>query len=409
MAEAQAQKLDVLRIDRAARPRRKLPRRWPLWVGLLLILALAVTLLGTNRVPSVQVAEVREARPGEQQTELTATGYVSSRRRSVIAPQIPGRLVSVEVDEGDAVKQGQVLARLDERDARVIEARAQADLQAATQRLVSTRATAARAKQDLARAEQLAKAQVITPASLQAAQAAARAMSAEVRLAVAQRVAAERAAEAARLQLTHTVVRAPFQGTVVRKLADEGAVLAPAAIEQQNVGGIVELVDLSALEVEAEVSEEQLPRIQKDQPALVFLDAYPDQTFRAQVRSVRPTIDRAKATATVNVQFESIPPGVLPDMGARVAFLKEELPPDALEREDATLRVLSSSVVKDGGQSLVWVVRDGRLVRQPVRVTQKVGDEVVLAEGPPPGTQVVVSPEAKLRAGRKVKVQTEGG
>jgi RND family efflux transporter MFP subunit len=378
-------------------------------VALAVVLALIIGALVVGRTPSVRVAEVREARPGEQQTELTAAGYVSSRRRSVIAPQVAGRLVEVAVDEGDAVKEGQVLARLDDRDARVASARAQAELQTANQRLIAAQASATRARGDLGRAERLAKAEVIARANLEEAQATARASSAEEQAVRAQLTVARRAAEAAQLQLSHSVVRAPFAGTVVRKLADEGAVLAPAALEQENVGGIVELVDLSALEVEAEVSEEQLPRIKVGQPALVFLDAYPDQAFPAKVRSIRPTIDRSKATAVVNVRFDEIPPGVLPDMGSRVAFLKEEVPPEALAKKDAALRVPASAVVGSGGQAMVWVVRDGRLKRQPVQVAQKVGDEVALAQGPAPGTQVVVAPEGNLRPGRKVKVKAEGG
>ncbi|MCY1082332.1 efflux RND transporter periplasmic adaptor subunit [Archangium lansingense] len=409
MAEAQASRLASLKIDRTARPRRKLLRRWPLWVGLAVVLALVVGAAVVGRAPSVRVAEVREARPGEQQTELSAAGYVSSRRRSIIAPQVAGRLVEVAVEEGDAVKKGQVLARLDDRDARVGAARIRAELQAASQRLVAAQATATRARSDLARAERLARAQVITRASLEEAQALARASSAEEHAASAQLAAAREAAQAAELQLSHTVVRAPFAGTVVRKLADEGAVLAPAALEQENIGGIVELVDLGALEVEAEVSEEQLPRIELGQPALVFLDAYPDQAFAAKVRSVRPAIDRSKATADVNVEFEEIPPGVLPDMGARVAFLKEALPPEALVEKDAALRVPASAVVQNGGESVVWVVQDGKVKREPVQVAEKVGDEMALAQGPEPGTQVVVSPNGTLRPGRKVKVRTEGG
>ena len=409
MAEAQAQRLNALRINRSAHPRRAHWRRWLLPGAIILVLALLVTAMAVNRAPTVRVAEVREARPGEAQTELSAAGYVSSRRRSVIAPQVPGRLVEVAVEEGDAVEKGQVLARLDDRDARVTAARARAELQAAQQRLLAARATATRARSDLARAERLAQAQVITPASLEESRALAQASSAEELAASAQLTAARRAAEAAELQLSHTVVRAPFQGTVVRKLADEGAVLAPAALEQENVGGIVELVDLGALEVEAEVSEEQLPRIEVGQPALIFLDAYPEQAFPGKVRSVRPAIDRSKATADVNVAFDEIPPGALPDMGSRVAFLKEELSPEALTKKDGALRVPASAVVPSEGQSVVWVVQDGRLKRQPVQVVEKVGNEVALARGPKPGTQVVVSPDERLRTGRKVKVLTEGG
>lgn len=410
MGDAAPRGLDALRIDRTAAPRRSCLRRW-LWVaGVGAVLVLALLALKLGGTPQVHVAEIRQARPGEQQTELIAAGYVTSRRRSVIAPQIAGRLVEVLVDEGDAVKEGQVLARLDDRDARVAATRAEAELGAARQRYAAARATAARARNDRLRAERLGQEEVITRADLDAARATAHASAAEAWAAQSQLTSAQRALEAARLQWAHTVVRAPFAGTVVRKLADAGAVLAPAALEQQNIGGIVELVDLEALEVQAEVSEEQLPRIQRGQPALVFLDAYPDQAWRAEVRSVRPTIDRSKATASVNVRFEKIPPGVLPDMGARVAFLKEALAPEELAHDTAALRAPASSVVQGpNGQPVVWAVKDGRLEPQPVHVDHPVGNEVALDKGPPPGTQVVVVPRGKLRAGRRVKVQLGGG
>ena len=115
--------------------------------------------------------------------------------------------------------------------------------------------------------------------------------------------AAEAAAKAAALRLEETVIRAPFTGTVVKKLADEGAVLAPAAVSEINVGGIIQLVDLSDLDVEAEVSEDRLETIHEGQPTLIFLDAYRDKVFRGEAGTLRPSIDRAKATAIVKVKF----------------------------------------------------------------------------------------------------------
>jgi RND family efflux transporter MFP subunit len=365
--------------------------------------------VGLSRPPEVAVTEVRQAQPGEQRTELSAAGYVASQRRSVVAPQVAGRLVALEVNEGDAVEQGQVLARLDDRDARVALARARAELQAARQRLEAARASSINARRERRRAEQLAGQQVITRADLDRARTEARSARAAARAAAAQLAAARRAVEAAELQLAHTVVRAPFAGTVVSKLADEGAVLAPAALTQENVGGIVELVDLAALEVEAEVSEEQLSRVRPGQPALIFLDAFPEQVFTGAVRTVSPTIDRSKATAEVKVRFAQVPEGALPNMGARVALLSGPLPPEELAREAAALRVPYSSVVEREGQVVVWVVEDGRLRPEPVEVLERVGDEVVLEQGPAPGTQVVTAPDTRLRPGRRVRVQREAG
>ncbi len=411
MAEAQAARnpLEALRIDRSAHPRRRRLRRWIIPLVLLLGVLIVIMVGLARRAPAVDVVEVREARPGEQQTELTAAGYVASKRRSIIAPLIPGRLVEVAVEEGEAVQKGQVLARLDDRDARVALQRAEAEVRAAQARLATTQAQERNARRTEARTLRLAREGVIPRAQLQDVQTAARAARAERRAAAAQLAAVRRALEAARLQLSHTVVRAPFAGTVARKLADEGAVLAPAALEQTNLGGIVELVDLSALEVQAEVSEEQLSRIEAGQPALIFLDAFPERVFRARTGTVRPAIDRSKATAQVKVEFLSSPEGALPDMGAKVSFLSEELPPEDFDAEEADLRVPASAVVGGEGAATVWVVKEGRLHLEPVRVGERLGEEVMLEEGPAPGTQVVLGPDPRLREGRRVKVRTEGG
>ncbi|WP_241758974.1 efflux RND transporter periplasmic adaptor subunit [Pyxidicoccus parkwayensis] len=385
-------------------------RRWLIPVVLLLAVLVLAGVSVTRRAPTVRVAEVREPLPGEQQTELSAAGYVDSRRRSVIAPQIPGRLMDVTVEEGEPVKEGQVIARLDDQDARNVLSRAEAEVRAAQARLAAARAQAENAQRTTERTENLAKQGVIPHSELLDVETAGSAAREELNAAHAELGVAIRAREGARLQLAHTVVRAPFDGTVARKLADEGAVLAPAALAGTNLGGIVELVDLDALDVEAEVSEQQLSHIQEGQPALIFLDAFPDRAFLASVTTVRPAIDRSKATATVMVRFQSVPKGALPDMGAKVAFLREPLPPDALDPKSRAPRVPSSAVVQDDGHSAVWVVRDGRLVKQPVRLGQRVGEEVALVEGPPAGTQVVVAPDAKrLREGRRVKVEAGSG
>ncbi|MCP3139724.1 efflux RND transporter periplasmic adaptor subunit [Pyxidicoccus xibeiensis] len=412
MAEAPPHNpLSALRIDRSAAPLKRRRRlRWLIPAALLLAVLVLLGVSFSRRAPTVRVVEVREPLPGEQQTELSAAGYVDSRRRSVIAPQVAGRLVDVAVEEGEPVKEGQVIARLDDRDARVALARAEAEVRAAEARLAAARAQAANARRTTERTRNLAKQGVIPRAELLDVETAGSATSEELNAASAQLGVARRAREAARLMLSHTVVRAPFTGTVARKLADEGAVLAPAALEGTNLGGIIELVDLDALEVEAEVSEEQLSRIRAGQPALIFLDAFADQAFPARVGTVRPAIDRSKATATVMVRFQEVPKGALPDMGAKVSFLRSELPPDALDPKATPPRVPATAVVDGEGGPAVWVVKDGKLERQPVRVGPRVGEEVALEQGPPAGTQVVAAPDARrLREGRRVKVEAGSG
>jgi RND family efflux transporter MFP subunit len=407
--------LDAIHIDRTARggARRSRKRR------LVLLLAIAVAAIVTGvaialtRPPAVAVAEVREARPGEAATELSAAGYVVSRRRSIVAPQVPGRLVEVLVNEGEEVRAGQVLARLDDQDARAALEEARARAASTRARLEAARATTIKAERDLRRAEQLEAVGAIAAVELSDARTTQLAAEAETRAAGAELAAAGAAIAVAELQIEHAEIRAPFDGTVVRKIADEGAVLAPAAISEIDVGGVVEMVDLDALEVEAEVGEEELARIRDGQPALIFLDAYPDAVHRGEVVAVRPSIDRAKATAVIKVRFSDRPNRrtagaatvrVLPNMGARVSFLSQPLDPQALAHEPR-LRVPASAVVERNGAHVVFVIEGGRARSAPVEVAGRAGGEVLLRAGPPPGAKVVAAPRARLREGSRVRVR----
>lgn len=397
-------RLEDLQIDRRTRTRRPHKRRLLLLALALVALVIAAAVF-LSRPPSVSVAQVREVRPGEQQTAFTASGFVTSRRQSILAPKIPGRLVEVTVNEGDRVKEGDVVARLEDSDAKVALERSRAELSAAVATLKERQAAEANAKLMYDRNVKLAESGAITPAALDDSRTALNTTSALRGAASARVNAARRATDAAELGLRDTVVRAPFDGTVVRKIADEGAVLAPATVTGVDVGGIIELVDLDALEVDAEVSEDQLRRVKPDEPTLIFLDAYPDNTWRGRAATVRPSVDKSRATATVKVRFEDPTGGVLPGMGARVAFLSQALTPEQLEA-GAQLRIPAAAVVQHNAGATVFVVEKDQLKEVPVELGEKVGDEYVLRKGPAAGQQIVLSPQRRMRAGTKVKVAT---
>lgn len=397
--------LGKLRIDRSAERKRSVLRRRVLPILALLAVIGAVLAYVLTRPTKVSVAEVRAARPGERVTELTASGYVASRRRSIVAPKIPGRLVEVLVEEGEQVKEGQELARLDDEEERVALVRAKAAADTARARLGRARVMVIQTRRELERTQRLAESGALSPAALDEAETASDASLAEREAATADLATARAAIEAAQLRLDQTVVRAPFAGTVVRKLADEGAVLAPAAISELEVGGIVELVDLDALEVEAEVSEDRLAEIEEGQPALVFLDAYPDDVFPAVTGTVRPAVDRSKATAVVKVVFDEIPEGALPDMGAKVAFLTRPIP-EAELADEPRLRVPAAALAQRDGRTVIFTVEDGRARPAPVEVADRVGPDAVLETGPPPGTKVAITTDTELRAGQRVRVET---
>jgi multidrug efflux pump subunit AcrA (membrane-fusion protein) len=165
-------------------------------------------------------------------------------------------------------------------------------------------------------------------------------------------------------------------------------------------------VDLDALEVEAEVSEDQLRRIEEGQPALVFLDAYADEVFRGVAGTVRPAVDRAKATAVVKVRFEEAPLGALPDMSAKIAFLEEEVPSQELEGAPR-LRVPAEAVMERDGAALLVTIEDGRAKLVPVAIVERAGDDVVLDAGPPAGTKVAVGFPEGVRDGQRLRIETE--
>jgi RND family efflux transporter MFP subunit len=395
------EQLEVLKVDRRLKSRRR-RGRW--WIAGAVALAVAVAaILIARRPPTVAVGQVRALRPGEEQSQLTAAGFVVSRRQSILAPKIAGRVEEVLVDEGSRVKAGDVIGRLDPSEAQVAVQRAEAERQSAAAEVASAAASARQARRTYQRTSRLAEVGAATVEARDDARTAMESAEASVRAARARVRAAERALAAARLQLESTVVRAPFDGTVVRKIASEGAVLAPATVAQVDVGGLVELVDLDALEVEAEVSEEQLTRLRPGQPALVFLDAFPDRVWRAEASSLRPAVDRSKATATVKVRFVDPVKGALPGMGARVSFLSRPLEPREL-RGEAGRRVPASAVLVRDGVPAVLVVEEERVREVPVKLGERVGDEYVLREGPAAGQRVVLAPGRRLREGRRVKV-----
>lgn len=398
-------RLRELHIDRAPRVRRRTLRR-ALALAVLAVVALVALALILRRPPTVQVVEIREARAGEQQTELSASGYVESRRRSIIAPKIAGRLERVLVNEGDRIREGGVIAYLDDADARVALDRAEAEVLAARAQLANAAVSVELANTQLERTRRLLRAGAATREALDQAQSAWDSARAEHRAAEARLAQATEEVAAARLTLNDTVVRAPFDGTVVRKIAAEGAVLAPATFTQADLGGIIELVDLQALEVEAEVSEDQLRRIRLGMPALVFLDAFPDRVWRGEATSIRPAVDRSKAAATIKVSFLDPADSVLPGMGAKVSFLSERVPERAL-RSGPQRRVPAEAVVRRDGRNLVVAVEQDRVREVPVTLGQRIGDEFVLRRGPPAGTKVVAEPGNRLRAGRRVRVSAE--
>jgi RND family efflux transporter MFP subunit len=395
--------LSALRIDDRAR---RDPGRRGRYV---LIAALAVLLLGAaglffglrERRVEVEVATVR-ADKGGRPALLNASGYVTPRRRATIAAKITARVNEMLVEEGMQVEPGQVLARLDDADARARLAAARAERDATAATLADLRVNLANAERDLVRQEELFKRGLIAEQARDLIRTTVESLKARLMLAREQVDAAEARVKVAQQDVENCTVRAPFAGIVVSKDAQRGEMVSPiSAGGGFTRTGIATIVDMQSLEIEVDVNESYIARVRSGQPVTAVLDAYPDWQIPAKVRTVIPTADRQKATVKVRVAFDQLDPRILPDMGVKVTFLGDEPSPSAVA---GRVLVPRTALKEEGGAAAVFVYRDGRLERRAVRLGQARGSEHEVTAGLADGEQIVVTGVTELRDGQRARV-----
>jgi RND family efflux transporter MFP subunit len=368
--------------------------------------AVLLALIGSGywlygRTPIVEVAAVRII-PAGRPAVLNASGYVTPRRRATIAAKITGRVNEIFAEEGIRVQVGQVLATLDDTDARARLLSARADRDATAAALADLRVNLANAERDHRRWEQLWKERAVSEQSVDQARTAVDSLRARIALAEEQVRAAEARVRVAEQDLENTVIRAPFAGLVVSKDAQRGEMVSPiSAGGGFTRTGIATVVDMTSLEIEVDVNESSLAKVSPGQPVRAVLDAYPDWKIPGRVRTVIPTADRQKATVKVRVAFDHLDPRILPDMGVKVTFLGPE--PPAAQAGVPGAVVPRAAIREEGGKQVVYVLRDERVERRPVRLGEAHGDEQDLLDGVAEGEQVVVKGLDGLQDGQRVR------
>ncbi len=411
--------LSKLRIDRdPPRAVRRAFGRTLVFVGVAAALVAGAVVFARSR--SVATVETVVATPvasggsggaGAATTSVTANGYIVARTHAAVSAKIPGRIATLTVDGGTNVRRGEVIAQLENADyaAAVAEARANvASARAQLTEAATDRDQSAREAGRVARIHgehpELLSAQDSESAVSRAEQAAARASSAEARV-----QAAEASLQFAQATLENTYIRAPFTGTVLRKEAEVGEVVAPSVGGGLTRGAVVTMADLASLEVEVDVNEAYIARVRHGQPARITLDAYQDTSFRGEVRQVVPTADRQRATVQVKVTIVDRDPRILPEMGARVDFLE----PDSARTPGASgapssagsarFRLPAAAVRESGGRSVVWLVRDGRLQAREVEAGPVSGGFREIGRGLSGGERVVTGGVEEPKEGMRVK------
>lgn len=392
--------------NEAERPRRRLIIAGA--IGLLIVLAAAAALALRPGAVEVRTATAVIRGGGGSGGGLTANGYVVARTKASVSSKVPGRLASLEYQEGDFVPEGAIIARLEAAEYVAAERLASAELLAVQASHHEAEAARAQALRDVERARSLAGASLIAPNELEDAETAARVAEIRVQAAEARLNAAAQSVAIARANLENTLVRAPFGGTVLRKDAEVGEVVAPSVGGGLTRGAVVTMADLSTLEVEVDVNEAYIGTIRQGQASEVVLDAYPAERFPAHVRQVLPTADRQKATVLVRVGIDSADTRILPEMGARVVFLQEPAPADAATVPSRVF-VPADAVRSDGGESVVFVVSEGRVRRQVVEAGPVSGSEREIRSGLSGGERLVVDPPSTLEDGAPVRAFDANG
>jgi HlyD family secretion protein len=401
--------LNALRLERG--PARSPRRRGVVWVVVVvLILGGAVASwawFARDRPVEVQTAAVEARSAGAQTGVLNASGYVTARRRATVSSKITGKVVQVNIEEGMFVKQGQVLARLDDSTPKATLALARAQTEAARQGVHENEVRRDQAKVTLDRMNRLRKDGHVSQAEVDAAKTDLDSTDARI-LALREQVrVAERQAELEQTNLDNTVIRAPFDGIAISKDAQPGEMVSPVSAGGGFTRtGIGTIVDMKSLEIEVDVNEAYINRVMPRQPVVAVLDAYPDWQIPGHVITTIPAADRQKATVLVRIGFEKLDPRLLPDMGVKVTFLRDTAASasDAPAAQPATLAP-KTAIRSEDSRSFVFVVRGDTVERRAVQVAGTDGDRVEIRAGLTPGERVVVTPPPELKDGSKVKVK----
>jgi RND family efflux transporter MFP subunit len=392
--EAKDADLSRLKIDRSEKlvnPDLHRNRTIGIIIGLIALLVILFFVLRSSFTPGIEVKLTTAVTQSPSQTNasLTASGYVVAQRKAAVASKGTGRLIWLGVVEGDKVKKGQIIGRLEDNDIHAL-------LEQAKANLLLTQADLKDAENSYNREKALLKTGSATKMEVDAAEARYLRVIASID-------AAKANISSQKIALENMLIRAPFDGTVLTKNADIGEIVSPLGASLNSRAAIVTMADMSSLEVEADVSESNIEKIKVNQECDIVLDAYPDKSYEGYVAKIIPTADRSKATVMVKVGFKHYDERVLPEMSAKVLFLSDK-PKDEVKDEKSALIVPMTSVTNREGRDVVYLVREEKAVEVPVTTGRKFNAYVEITSGISDGDKVIDKVTDQIKNGIKVKV-----
>ena len=380
---------------------------WPMVAVALIVVVLAGVgwwLLGARPIAVQTAVATAPGAHGATAAVLQATGYVTARRKATVSTQITGTLTQVLIEEGDHVKGGQIIARLEDSALRAGLDVAQANMLAAQAQVAQAQAQLTQAEADARRQDDLAARGMITRQAVEQSRTAVASYTAQLEARRREVDAARAQLAQAKVNFNYSVVRAPFTGVVTVKAAQVGEIVSPLSAGGGSTRtGIGTIVDMDSLEVDVDVGEAYIGQVKPDMPAQAVLGAYPDWKIPAHVIAIVPTADRGKATVKVRIALEQKDPRIVPDMGVRVSFLAA--PSTVATPALSGVLVPAQAMAQRDGRSVVFVVIDSKAVQRVVTpAAPDVGAMKLLREAVKVGEQVILSPPPSLHDGASVKV-----
>lgn len=408
---AETDALQQLRIERTPGKRKAKRRRWPWIVGALALVAIAVVVMGMRRPVPVETAQALDAADPANASVLDASGYIVARRIATVSSKVTGKVREVRIEEGQRVRAGEVLATLDPIDADAQRALASAQVGAARSQAAQVSAQLREAEANVGRLAPLARQKLVSRAQLDQAIAQRDALRAQLVSVRRNADVADRQLSVASISVDNTVVRAPFDGVVTAKAAQPGEIVSPiSAGGGFTRTGIGTIVDMDSLEVQVDVNEAYIGRVQPSMPVEAVLNAYPDWRIPGSVIAIIPTADRTKATVKVRIALGQKDPRIVPDMGVRVSFLEKAAAnapkPTGAWVPSRAIVLPEGTAAKDAAKAArgtVFVVADGVARARAVTLAEVRDADRRIASGLKPGEAVVLD-AAKVRDGARVSV-----
>lgn len=377
------------------------------WIIIAIILCCVIGggyfLMNTTSV-EVETMQVFTSQSSSSETILTGQGYVVAQRKAAISSKATGRLDALYVIEGDKVKQGDIIGRIESADVQAALDQQKAQLEVQKAALENATAELEDAEISLKRQQELRKESVGTQADLDAAINRVKKAKAQIQSAKASIATQESAIRASLVQVENTIIRAPFDGTILNKNANVGEVITALGGVAGSRGAVVTLADMTSLQVEADVSESAIQKIQENQPVEISVSAISDKKYKGIVNKIIPTADRAKGTVQVKIRFDDIDERVLPEMGAKVNFLKINTVVNEIESKPKLL-IPQTAIQTKNGKKTVFVVKDNAAQETAVSTGTILGEYVEITNGLMNGDVIILAPSDNIQQGSKVQIK----